>query len=315
MAAALCPHEQSSDSKAEYPSGSESDSLGIQTPIEADFLSEFKQSEENVDLLQKLRAKYGQKRLSQLNRSYSCSVERIINALTARGRGNELFPIMEQFVKYFDDYDLGNIVNIKLEDEALLNESWPVYMFGHDHMGHPVFYDEVIGGDGAKIFNVFQSAAGGDGEEGLLRLLRMFRFKFYAKLFREKQAQSDKYGTTIFKHILVHDAAGFSYLSIVRNISFYVKVAKTVMTDEQFMYPESLYRLLVVNCPPSFMMLWKVVSTVLDPKVLEKIKILGTDFLDEMLKDIAIDQIPQRYGGSSKWKVRFGDVPDMSCDE
>ena len=81
------------------------------------------------------------------------------------------------------------------------------------------------------------------------------------------------------------------------------------MTDEQLMFPETLYKLYLVNVPPAFMIVWKVVSSVIDARVLEKIKLLGTDFLDEMLKDIDIEQIPQRYGGKAKWKVRWGDVP------
>ena len=132
---------------------------------------------------------------------------------------------------------------------------------------------------------------------------------------RQKQIYSQRYSTTILKHILVHDCRDFSFIQFATNFNFYAKVAKTVMTDEQLMFPETLYKLYMVNVPPAFMIVWKVVSSVIDARVLEKIKLLGTDFLDEMLKDIDIEQIPQRYGGKAKWKVRWGDVPDMDVED
>jgi len=127
---------------------------------------------------------------------------------------------------------------------------------------------------------------------------------------RYKQVQSQRYGTTILKHILVMDLKHFSFLSVASNLNFYAKIARTVITDEQLVYPETLHRLLIINCPQSFMICWKVISTVIDAGVLEKIKLLGSDYLGEMLKDIDIEQIPPRYGGKAKWKVRLGDVAD-----
>lgn len=127
----------------ETSSESKSASLEIVTPIEANFLSHFNENQSNVDLLERLRTKYGATKLSELDDANPLVMERIIHALTSRGREDEIFIMIERYMDIFDDLDLGNILNIKLKNESLLYESWPVYIHGHDRMGHPVFYDEV----------------------------------------------------------------------------------------------------------------------------------------------------------------------------
>ena len=290
---------------------SETECKDIEQPIEADFIAKFRDNKGHQEWYKIIETKYGADRLSELNQTLPLIVERIIQTLNSTERSDQIILRIENVMKYFDDYDLGNIHSVKLKDEELLFESWPLYIFGHDKMGHPVFYDEVASADASKIYEIFKSAANGDGEQDSMRLVRMFRFKFYAKMTRYKQVLSEQYNTTILQDILVMDLKDFSYLSVAANFNFYVKIVQSVISDEQLMFPETSYRLMLINCPRSFTMFWKVISTVIDPSVKEKVKILGSDFLKEMLKDIDIDQIPPRYGGTSKLKIRLGDVAEQ----
>jgi len=306
----------------------------FESPVEANFLSEFHENKENVEWLEKVTAKLGADRLSEVSALYPMLFERIIAAMVARNRSAEIFHLIELYLSYFDDFDLANILDAELKDEQKLLEAWPIYMYGRDKQGHPVFYDELPSSDIANLFKVFTAAAAKEDEaknsesdkmnsneskhddaddeygfsfDSVSRLWRRFRFKFYARLSREKQLESARRETTILRHVLVWDLRNFSYRRFAAHFSMLVRIGKTVITDEQLMFPETMHRVLLVNAPWSFALLWKVISTVIDTGTATKIKIVGADeSLAAMLEVIDIAQIPNRYGGEGPWEVRLG---------
>eukprot|EP01084_Bolivina_argentea_P248872 416395_1 len=299
----------------------------IDTPVESLFLDTFNENKQNVEWLQKTKENYGD-RVDNL--AYPLVIERIINALTVRGRSDEIFSMMDKYLEMYDEYSLKNIRCIPLKNEETLINAWPMYLYGYDKYGHPVFYDDLVSLNLPKVVKIFADVANdledtnsnGDTEtdelikkdqhKEMLDLCRQFRLKFYAKMSYIKQLQSKKYDTTIFKHILVMDLANFSYLQIASNFSLFSEIAKAVLTNEQMLYPETLYKLYLINCPWSFTFCWKILSTVIDEKTLTKIKLLGADYLKEMLIDINIDQIPKKYGGKGMWKIKLGTMCDMN---
>ena len=40
-----------------------------------------------------------------------------------------------------------------------------------------------------------------------------------------------------------------------------------------------------------------------------KTKVLGDDYLKEMVKDIPIEMIPPSFGGKGAWEIQLGSVP------
>ena len=75
-------------------------------------------------------------------------------------------------------------------------------------------------------------------------------------------------------------------------------------------YPERAGHVFVINVPSWFKMIYSVVKPMIDPVTLEKIHILrGKDEIFEaLLKQIDIENIPQEYGGKSKYKL--GEAPE-----
>ena len=79
--------------------------------------------------------------------------------------------------------------------------------------------------------------------------------------------------------------------------------------DLSDLFPESLHRLYVINAPSAFRVAWKVIQTFLDPITAEKTKILGKDFIADLIRDINLDMIPHKFGGIGPWDIRYGDTP------
>eukprot|EP00483_Globobulimina_turgida_P003730 UN03736 len=74
-------------------------------------------------------------------------------------------------------------------------------------------------------------------------------------------------------------------------------------------FPEAMYKLYIINAPWPFRALWKSVKGFLDPVTARKTKVLGEDYLKEMIKDIPIEMIPPQYGGEGVWEYQLGSIP------
>ena len=84
-----------------------------------------------------------------------------------------------------------------------------------------------------------------------------------------------------------------------------------VIEDESNLFPDTLFRMYILNAPLPFRLAWKIVANFIHPITVEKIQILGPDYLKYITKDIDINQIPPRYNGKGKWKINFGRVADI----
>ena len=75
-----------------------------------------------------------------------------------------------------------------------------------------------------------------------------------------------------------------------------------------------MYRCIFINAPKMFQAIWKIVSKFIDPLTVQKIKVLGKEYLDEMTKIIPLDQIPQKFGGNGTNPIKLGHSADVPHD-
>ena len=84
---------------------------------------------------------------------------------------------------------------------------------------------------------------------------------------------------------------------------------KKMIDLDQRHYPESMYKMFIINAPWLLSTAFEVVKPWLDPMTLSKIQILGEDYKEILLKDIGIDQLPFYLGGKcvriSNSTIRF----------
>lgn len=78
----------------------------------------------------------------------------------------------------------------------------------------------------------------------------------------------------------------------------------TIMKLDQDNYPETLYKMVIVNAPRMFSMAWGAIKSFLDPNVQAKIVIKSNNGIDELTKYIDRAKIPDFLGGgcpSADW--------------
>ena len=138
-----------------------------------------------------------------------------------------------------------------------------------------------------------------------MKRVGFFRARLMKRMHNIKLAGSKQYGKMIYKHCLVMDLDRFNAKQFVKDRKFHEQNTK----DISDLFPEVLHRLYIINAPWAFRSAWKVIQTFLHPITVEKTKILGKDYIDELQRDINLDMIPYKFGGSGPWEIVYGDAP------
>ena len=77
-----------------------------------------------------------------------------------------------------------------------------------------------------------------------------------------------------------------------------ISLIKGDMTICQNYFPESLGESLIINAGIIFRALWTLIRPFLDDKTKKKVKVLGEDYLEEVLKSVDKENLPKMLGGN-----------------
>jgi len=155
-------------------------------------------------------------------------------------------------------------------------------------LGHPVYIERV-----GKL-----------DVDGLLAITTMDRYvkahvQMYEAMVEHKYpACALHYNRPVAQTITIMDLEGVSmgFFFNAKNKA----MLKRVISLDQDNYPECLYKMFVINAPWMFTAAYAVFKTFFDPATLEKIKIMGDDYLEELEKHIDPEHIPAFLGGDCK---------------
>jgi len=172
----------------------------------------------------------------------------------------------------------------------------PLFIYGQDKHGHPIFWDDGSSFAKETQLDLFKSDMG---------RVELFRARLMKRMHNVKLAASCNYGKMIYKHCLVMDLSRFNAKKFVKDRKFHEQNTKQISD----LFPEVLHRLYVINAPWAFRSAWKVIQTFLHPVTAQKTKILGRDFISELSKDIQLDMIPHSFGGIGPWDIVLGETP------
>lgn len=149
----------------------------------------------------------------------------------------------------------------KIPNQKEYFDLWPLHIHGNDAYGHLIFVEKIAEVDVDYLKTIMTV------EEALH--VRMVCHEAIAEL---KKRQSEVIDKVVYKHIWVMDLADIKWSSFTHDVRDALhKILK--MCIEQ--YSDTLYRIIMINTPMIFRMVYKGASLVIKPSTRKKVRMLG----------------------------------------
>ena len=147
----------------------------------------------------------------------------------------------------------------QMRDQGLFDQYWPFQELGLDSSNHWAVLDRL----GRCDFDTLSKQLGAD------RILQCYARRF-ENVRRSKLALADKNGTTAYYHTTVIDLQGLNTSFLRKENRSFIK--RTFQFSSKC-YPETVFRIYIINCPAAFPMFWKMIRPWLDPETSIKIQV------------------------------------------
>lgn len=211
-----------------------------------------------------------------------------------RARQRNLEPAAEMYVKHRhwrQSFGADTIIwDFDFHEREKVLAVYPTGYHRTGRLGHPVYIERL------GLLDV----------EALLDITTIDRYlrahvQAYEKMVQHKfpscaLAQKKPISQTITIMDLEGISMGFFFSNKNKSI------LKKVIGLDSDNYPECLYKMFLVNAPWAFTAAYSVFKGFFDPNTLDKIKVLGSDYMDELEQHIDPCNLPTFLGGKCKCK-------------
>ncbi|XP_064396571.1 SEC14-like protein 4 [Halichondria panicea] len=161
----------------------------------------------------------------------------------------------------------------------------PGGFFGEDRDGHPMWYDRI----GRMDLRGWHRSV---HREDVIKT-KLFQLERRAMLCKEF---SERKGRRIDTVTLVLDFEGLTF-----NKAVYwpgLELVRLVIKVTEANSPETVKTTFIVRAPSIFPLLFNIVKPMMNERTRQKIKVLGSNWREELQKYVAPEQLPQDFGGT-----------------
>jgi len=198
----------------------------------------------------------------------------------------------------------GGDLSVPVDGERALADAMNTVVGGCDRYGHLLWAERLGDVERAVERGVTPESA------------RRCRLKTMEAIRCAQIRAVERRGPRRYKQIYVIDLAGISIASLLGRAAVR-DVTKEIVQGANAYYPETLWRLFVVNAPFVFRSVYAMLSPFIHPVTKQKIKILGgpSKFLPEMARDgIPADAVPAMVGGDAPGTPLAVLLPELVAD-
>eukprot|EP00294_Goniomonas_avonlea_P010795 CAMPEP_0114544720 /NCGR_PEP_ID=MMETSP0114-20121206/3023_1 /TAXON_ID=31324 /ORGANISM="Goniomonas sp, Strain m" /LENGTH=394 /DNA_ID=CAMNT_0001729111 /DNA_START=379 /DNA_END=1563 /DNA_ORIENTATION=- len=242
---------------------------------------------EEQEIMTAMISKIGQARAEQVSLE---TRTRYVRAYAFEGRRHGKERWLEVSTREFDrtlnwraEVGADTLAKRTIPKADLFKTAWKTCLAGTDRQGHPIMVERMCDIDVDALLGNFS------GEElGLLQAQKLER------LNRVKLQISAQLQRSVYKHCYIFDLGGLA----LRHLKVKDQL-KAIFHVAEFYYPETLWKMFLINTPMAFRAVWGVVQPLIHEKTRVKIKVLSRNYLSELeAHGVDVDQIPPSVGGT-----------------
>jgi hypothetical protein len=198
---------------------------------------------------------------------------------------NDSFCMFEEINEWRNIELCKHINNINIDNIKKIKEIFPSYWLSTDKLGNPV-YIECPGAN--QITNLLEITTIDTLISIYIKNYEYMMNQIYPKLERTNK---------LIQTITIIDLKGVSIRSL--NNGFYTYLKKSICIGCNY-YPETTYKIFIINTPYMFYTIWTVIKVFIPKKTLDKIHILSQDKKHELYEYIDRDKLPDNLEFSNK---------------
>ncbi|ORX75906.1 hypothetical protein BCR32DRAFT_284756 [Anaeromyces robustus] len=193
----------------------------------------------------------------------------------------EMFSNCEKWRKEIKIKELCK--NFEFPEEEEVHKLYPRFYHKVDKYGRPIYIEQLGPLDLKKLFNVTT-------EE---KMINHHVYEYEKLIHTRFPACSNRAGYHIETSCTIMDLKKVGLMQFAKAFSF-IKASSAIAQDY---YPEMLGQMFIINAPMLFTSTWKLITPLLDPVTVKKIKILGGKYESEIFKVIDPENFPKFLGG------------------
>ena len=166
---------------------------------------------------------------------------------------------LRSIAEWRESVEFDSLLLKRLDKDERFHNCWPEKLYGHDKYGHLILGSRIseLKCDELEKF-----------EESEIERLQGQKLKALMAIKREQIAFT---GVRRYKHTAVIDLSGLSMSMLSGNRR---AMLKRVMDIGKYLFPETCWKIYILNAPFVFRAVWHIIKPWLHPKTLAKIKIL-----------------------------------------
>jgi len=182
------------------------------------------------------------------------------------------------------ELNVDSILNAELEKEEKWLELMPHDFHGYGKRQHVIYYDRICYTNPYDLTKYFTD-----------KEIQIHHIQMQETVDWLKAEKAREIGGMNYRTLIIIDCEDLSRHHLANR-----EVLNSVFAIDQNYYPETVYKIFIINAPFIFKMIWTIVKPMLHPLTQAKFQILGgqSDYLPKLKECIDDDQIPKYLGGS-----------------
>jgi len=212
--------------------------------------------------------------------------------LSVQGNVDETIAGVRKNAEWQKTYPFDKVLSLDLKKFDLFNQCIKMGFYGTDQKGRPIRIIYISNFEPDLLIDNYS-------EEELTHFFVQYLERIINIIFPVASDRCNSHVSNILSIIDIKDLNVSKILFNKRLIDLFQNMSKAFQDN----YPEMTYRAVIVNANVLFLGLWKILSVFVKQKTVDRICIVGEDYLPELTKYTTVDQLPTCLGGTCPHEV------------